>query len=119
MGSAARPSRGRRIGVVPATSSLNSSGAGPTTCSGRVSSIVRRNRLDSWRRTRPEDSIQTAPTAKAATAAAAPRRIAARGPYSAATQPTIGAPMGVPPMRIAMYSASTRPRSAGSVVVCT
>ena len=38
---------------------------------------------------------------------------------ASATQPTTGAPTGVPPSRIAMYNASTRPRSAGSVVVCT
>jgi hypothetical protein len=42
-----------------------------------------------------------------------------RGPYWSATQPTKGAPRGVPPAKMAMYSAITRPRMAGSVVVCT
>ena len=52
-------------------------------------------------------------------AATAARPSAQRGPMPSATAPTIGAPIGVPPARIAMYSAITRPRSSGSVVVCT
>ena len=38
-----------------------------------------------------------------------------RAPNVSPTQPMIGAPIGVPPMKIAMYSAITRPRIAGAV----
>jgi hypothetical protein len=42
-----------------------------------------------------------------------------RGPNVSPTQPMMGAPTGVPPMKIAMYRAITRPRIAGSVASCT
>lgn len=49
-------------------------------------------------------------------AASMPR--AQRGPYGPATQPTIGAPIGVLPSAIPTRSAITRPRMAGSVESC-
>ncbi len=39
-----------------------------------------------------------------------------RGPKVSAAQPTMGAPMGVPPTAMARRIAMTRPRMAGSVV---
>ncbi len=42
-----------------------------------------------------------------------------RGPQASPIQPTSGEPSGVPPMKIAMYSAITRPRICGSVLNCT
>ena len=44
---------------------------------------------------------------------------AQRGPKVSATQPTIGAPKGVPPEAMAKNIAITRPRIAGSVDSCT
>src|SRR4051812_3200548 len=54
----------------------------------------------------------------AATPEAAPTPRAQRGPRWSATQPTIGAPMGVPPRATATRNAITRPRMAGSVDNC-
>ena len=42
-----------------------------------------------------------------------------RGPSALPIQPMIGAPIGVPPMKIAMYSAITRPRICGATDSCT
>src|SRR6202166_903944 len=58
------------------------------------------------------------PTMAAAKPEAAPRPNAQRGPNLSATQPTIGAPIGVQPMAIARRIAMTRPRMAGSVDRC-
>ena len=51
--------------------------------------------------------------------AAAPTPSAQRGPNRSATQPTMGAPIGVPPSAMARKIAITRPRIAGSVESCT
>ncbi len=59
------------------------------------------------------------PTIAAAKPAAAPMPSAQRGPNVSATQPTIGAPSGVPPKARARRMATTRPRMAGSVDSCT
>ena len=59
------------------------------------------------------------PIRAAITPAAAATPMDQRAPATLATQPTSGAPMGVPPMKIAMYRAITRPRITGSVVVWT
>ena len=48
-------------------------------------------------------------------APAAPTASAHLGPKASATQPTIGAPIGVPPSATARRIATTRPRIAGSV----
>lgn len=40
-----------------------------------------------------------------------------RGPAVSMTHPISGAPIGVPPMRIAVYRLMTRPRKRGSVMV--
>src|SRR5580700_11616930 len=58
------------------------------------------------------------PTMAAAKPEAAPRPNAQRGPNLSATQPTIGAPIGVQPSAIARRIAITRPRIAGSVESC-
>ena len=58
-------------------------------------------------------------TIAADTPAAAPTPSAQRGPNRSATQPTIGAPIGVPPSAMARRIAITRPRMAGSVESCT
>ena len=50
--------------------------------------------------------------------AAAPTPSAQRGPNRSAIQPTIGAPIGVPPSAMARRIAITRPRMAGSVDSC-
>ena len=42
-----------------------------------------------------------------------------RGPHTSPTQPIRGAPSGVPPRKIAWYSAITRPRMIGVVDSCT
>src|SRR5665647_2013810 len=44
---------------------------------------------------------------------------AQRTPTRSAITPMIMAPMGAPPWLMAMYSAMTRPRIAGSLVTCT
>ena len=48
-----------------------------------------------------------------------PKRIVQRGPHASPIHPTKGAPIGVVPMKIAMYNAITRPRMAGATVICT
>src|SRR5258707_7210853 len=58
------------------------------------------------------------PTIAAAKPEAAPRPNAQRGPNLSATQPTIGAPIGVQPKAIASRIAMTRPRIMGSVDNC-
>src|SRR3984893_2366153 len=58
------------------------------------------------------------PTMAAAKPEAAPRPNAQRGPNLSATQPTIGAPIGVQPSAIARRIAMTRPRITGSVDNC-
>src|SRR6202022_2799973 len=58
------------------------------------------------------------PTMAAANPEAAPRPNAQRGPNLSATQPTIGAPIGVQPSAIARRIAMTRPRITGSVDNC-
>jgi len=57
-------------------------------------------------------------TPAATTPDAAPTPRAQRGPKLSATQPTIGAPIGVPPSPMPMRSAITRPRIAGSSKSC-
>src|SRR3954464_4839201 len=42
-----------------------------------------------------------------------------RGPATCATQPTSGAPIGVPPMNTIKYNAITRPRITGETDNCT
>ena len=54
----------------------------------------------------------------AATPEAAPTASAHRGPKWSATQPTTGAPSGVPPRATATRIAITRPRISGSVESC-
>ena len=77
---------GSRMGVVAATSSLNSSGATRfTTEIGRVSSSENAKRRDSCRCRRPESTSHENPIANARSAAPAPSQIAARGPACAAT----------------------------------
>lgn len=49
---------------------------------------------------------------------AAPIPSAQRGPNLSATQPTIGAPIGVQPIAIARRIAMTRPRMTGAVDSC-
>ena len=58
------------------------------------------------------------PTMAAAKPEAAPTPSAQRGPKRSATQPTIGAPIGVQPSAMARRIAITRPRIAGSVESC-
>src|SRR5690606_7528180 len=48
----------------------------------------------------------------------APTPIAQRAPIASTSQPTNGAPSGVPPITTAIRNASTRPRIARSVVSC-
>ena len=55
----------------------------------------------------------------AANPEAAPTPSDQRGPSVSATQPTTGAPMGVPPSAIASRIAITRPRIAGAVPSCS
>src|SRR3954449_5344584 len=49
-------------------------------------------------------------------AAPPPMRVQ-RAPNVSPTQPTMGEPSGVPPMRTIMYSAITRPRMAGATLI--
>src|SRR5260370_17912057 len=58
------------------------------------------------------------PTIGGAKPEAAPRPNAQGGPDLSATQPTIGAPIGVQPKAIASRIAMTRPRIMGSVDNC-
>ncbi len=61
----------------------------------------------------------TRPTAVAASAETRPQASnPSRGPYEAVTQPTIGAPIGVPPVKTSTSRPITRPRIAGSVPSC-
>ena len=63
-------------------------------------------------------TIWNSPTIAAARPAVAPTRSDQRGPKWSATQPTSGAPIGVPPRVIASRIAITRPRMTGSVANC-
>ena len=51
--------------------------------------------------------------------ATAPIPIVQRGPNVSEIHPMSGAPAGVPPMKIAMYNAMTRPRISGATRVWT
>ena len=72
----------------------------------------------------PVDSAYEMPLARIESASAAVRPAAAptpsdhRGPATSATQPTTGAPIGVPPSATASRKAITLPRIAGSVESC-
>jgi hypothetical protein len=52
-------------------------------------------------------------------AASAPSTRPARGPYSCASQPTSGAPIGVEPRNTTEYSDITRPREGPSAASCS
>ena len=67
-----------------------------------------------WRRAKTA-AATTVPSA----VSAPPPTSVQRAPKCSAIQPSSGAPIGVPPMKIAMYSAITRPRISGALAICT
>lgn len=71
------------------------------------------------RRRLPTRERITAIVAAAASETRPPAAMPIRAPYVSVTQPTTGAPIGVPPVNTIMNRAITRPRISGSVAIWT